>query len=344
MTRETNVTTPRSAEQEARDPSTSPDRLLELTRDHPELQSLIVTNPACPAVARDWILASNPEAKQLSQEDRTAQGGRAGDAAAAGEAGSTDPADVDPDGVSVWGDIFDQPAAPTPVGRSQTVRVPAERGVVPLGAAGTAEPRSPGPGTPAPPPPAKQPAGRDRRGLWIACCGCAVLALVLVAAAVLGGRYLWGGDDDSYQRSSSDPAAAQTQQTESAEESEEPEPDPVSPAPEGALELDEIRSPTGNITCSLDGGSVGCSVADRDFSDSGLEDCEQGPFSIEVADGEAATACGQSFDEPSSQTLEYDTSAVSEDVACTSAFDGMTCWNTLTGKGFFVNRTTYETF
>lgn len=162
--------------------------------------------------------------------------------------------------------------------------------------------------------------------------------------AVALGTYLWGGEDDSYQRPSSDPAAEQTQETAPEEESAEPEEDPVSPAPEDALELEEVRSPTGNIACSLAEDSVGCSVADRDFSEAGLEDCEQGAFSLQVAGDEAAPACGETFGSDSAPALEYDTSAVSGDVACTSEFDGMTCWNTRTGQGFFVNRVTYETF
>lgn len=327
------MTTPRSAAEEARDPSTSPDRLLELTRDHPELQAVIVSNPACPAVAREWILASNPEVQQLFHADELPRGGQP-------PAGPDEP---DPDGVSVWGDIFDQPAPPTPVGRSQTVQVASDRGVVPLGTADAAGAAGPVPPAAAePPPPAEQQGGRDRR-VWWGCGGCVVLALLVVAAAVLAGIFLWGGEDDSYQRPSAGPAE-QAQDSEPAEQSEEPEQDPVSPAPDGALELEEIRSPTGNITCSLEGESVGCSVADRDFSESGLEDCEQSHYSLRVADHEAGSACGQSFGSESAPALEYETSAVSGDVACSSEFDGMTCWNTQTGKGFFVNRVTYETF
>lgn len=321
------MTTPRSAEQEARDPSTSPQRLLELTQQHPQLHRLIVVNPSCPAVARDWILATDPEARQVFDAQQ-----------------QTD--DPDPDGVSVWGDIFDQPPAPIPVGRPQTVQVATDRGVVPLGAAGTGTPQEglePSPTSPAGPPPPVEPDGRDRRGLWLIGGSCLVLALILVAAAVLG-LSRWSGEEDSYQRQSSDPGAEQTQESALEEDGAEPEEDPVSPAPQDALELEEIRSPTGNIAYALEEGSVGCSVEDRDFSEDGLEDCEQGPFSLQVADDEATAACGQTFGSESATALEYDTSAVSGDVACTSEFDGMTCWNTRTGQGFFVNRVTYQAF
>src|SRR5699024_11784247 len=131
-------------------------------------------------------------------------------------------------------------------------------------------PGRPAGGRPAHPRPEAGQAGASRGSAWLVGCGCLILALILVVAVALG-TYLWGGEDDSYQRPSSDPAAEQTQETAPEEESAEPEEDPVSPAPEDALELMEARSPTGNVACSLAEDSVGCSVADRDFSEAGLE-------------------------------------------------------------------------
>ena len=54
----------RSTAEEAADPGTSPERLLELTERHPQLHRLIVMNPSAPEVARQWILATNQWAKQ----------------------------------------------------------------------------------------------------------------------------------------------------------------------------------------------------------------------------------------------------------------------------------------
>src|SRR5699024_7404825 len=62
--RETVVADPRSTIEEAGDQPTRPERLLELTEKHPQLHRLIVLNPSCPEVARRWILATNPWAKQ----------------------------------------------------------------------------------------------------------------------------------------------------------------------------------------------------------------------------------------------------------------------------------------
>lgn len=62
--------TPRSPAEEAQDPSTSPERLMELTERHPQLHGLLVENPSCPDVARQWILATNARvrAKQQAQQ------------------------------------------------------------------------------------------------------------------------------------------------------------------------------------------------------------------------------------------------------------------------------------
>ncbi|MDN5820359.1 MAG: hypothetical protein L0H39_02610, partial [Brachybacterium sp.] len=99
-----------------------------------------------------------------------------------------------------------------------------------------------------------------------------------------------------------------------------------------------------NISCLLEEDSVSCSVLEHDFSGDDLQDCDAGPFSIQVGEDDAARACGSSFLSDSAETLEYGDSATYENMACTSRFDGMTCWNTITGKGFMVNRATYETF
>ena len=413
---------PRSAAQEAGDPSTSPERLLELTEKHPQLQRLIVLNPSCPEVARQWILATNPWAKQAYDAR-----GEAGEAGEASEAAPEEPSDAaepptaeesdheeDPAEVSVWGDLGSA-ASPEPeasdTGGTSTVRIAQNAPVVPLGPAPSSPAESspaaaqPSPASPAqapgatPPPagpaPAPAPAaaaqepwtydappapgaydaaaaygaapaaataataaplpaaepeqdedsGSTRRA-WIACGGCLLLAVVLLIVMALVGRaWLAGDDDEGYQRDSSTTAAESTPAEEPSEEpTEEETEDPVSPAPDDAQEMTEVRSPTGNISCQLEEDSVACSVLDRDFSEAGLEDCDNGPFSLEVADGDAERACGTSFLSESGPTLEYDESAAYGDMACTSRFDGMTCWNTLTGKGFMVNRATYETF
>ncbi|ASK66387.1 hypothetical protein CFK39_11810 [Brachybacterium avium] len=334
----------RSAAEEAGDPSTSAERLLELTEKHPQLHRMIVLNPSCPEVARQWILATNRWAKQAYEASLPA---------VAADEGPALP--EDPEGASVWGDLGTIPAAdadadaagqsPSEAPTTASVRIAEHAGVVPLGASpatatSPADPPSPDPGT-------GDDGSRTGRRAWYACGGCLLLVLVLVLAVALVGRAWLAGGEDEYQRDSSTTAAEESPSNAPTEEptQEETTPvDPVSPAPEGAREMTELRSPTGNISCLLEEDSVSCSVLERDFSDTDLQDCGSGPFSIQVAEGEAARACGSSFLSDSAETLEYDDSATYGDMACTSRFDGMTCWNTITGKGFMVNRATYETF
>lgn len=438
---------PRSAAQEAEDPSTSPDRLLELTEKHPQLHRLIILNPSCPDVARQWILATNPWAKQAYEQNLEVAAGDDAPAEAAGtaaepvaddtddaptalhpavpndgtdetaERNAPSPAAEDSAAVSAWGDFGDdafwddgRPAVvPEPAPSTSSVRIAQDAGVVPLGPApspaSSAAPATPAPApSPAPesaPAPAPAPAeypdyaapttpgaydaagmygGQDAtaplqaqgqtpatphaaaapvptsestgdkgsgpsRRVWWACGGCLLLSLLLIIAIAVAGRAWLSADDDEYQRDSSTTAQETPAEEPSEEPAEEtPSQDPVSPAPDGAQEMTELRSPTGNIICLLEEDTVSCSVLDRDFGESGLEDCENGPFSIQVADGEAAPACGSSFLSDSATALEYDQSATHGNVACTSRFDGMTCWNVMTGKGFMVNRVTYQTF
>lgn len=365
---------PRSAAQEARDPSTSPERLVELTEKHPQLQKLIVLNPSCPEVARQWILATNPWAKQAYEASCAAEPEAPED--------GPEPDAAEPDEASVWGDLGLSSAAATDTAPQEvpkqtparSVRIAPDAAVVPLGAA---SPVSPAPVSPASAPPAAAGAGgagygdgaaaapaaggaaawapegesddgsRTRRRTWYACGGCLLLALLLIVLIALVGRAWLGGDEDEYQRDSSTTAAEESpseQPTEEPTEERTTTPDPVSPAPEGAQEMTTLRSPTGNISCSLEKDSVACSVEERDYEDNGQEDCSEGPFSIQVTGGETSAACGTTFGGESAETLEYGESATNGTMACTSRSEGMTCWDTITGKGFMVNRSEYDTF
>lgn len=481
----------RSTAEEAADPGTSPERLLELTEKHPQLHRLIVMNPSAPEVARQWILATNQWAKQAyeagtdrsdgdddldegeptqlhqvvpheepepadpeqtaAQESQSAEerpasasqpgldddasawdevpealvwgtaagatGAAAADAAGAGADASADerpgttpppapPAQQAPVGGPAPA-AQPSPSAQPPAEGSSSVRLSPKASVVPLGAAPASQtsptspapqpgsptrqmpavaasaaagaaasshptdPQSPygqqqypygeqGPASPGPasqgPASAPRPVGRppqeehdsddgSRKRALIACGGCLVLALILLLVIGLGARALFAPDEEEYQRDSSTTSAeAAPEETTAEETTEETTEDPVSPAPDGAEEMTELRSPTGNISCHLEEDSVSCSLVERDFSEAGLEDCENGPFSITVAGEDAERACGSSFLSDSAPTLEYDRSAQRGDVACTSRFDGMTCWNVMTGKGFTVNKVSYETF
>lgn len=272
----------------------------------------------------------------------------------------------------------EHPAAAT-VAASGTVRhVKPDRGVVPLGPsasapsmlspASSASAQDPGYGYPAPAPTAnyEEPAqaGPDNdqseddgggsgrsRSTWWACGGCLLLALIVALVAIFGLRsFFSGGDDESSQpTTASSSAAKQPSEKPSASDDKEKkdkestEAKDKSPAPDGAKDLGRVVSPTGNITCSLDDDSVGCSVKSRSFGGDS-EDCSSGPFSISVGGKKADLECGTTFGGDSPTNLAYGQSAAQGDTACRSESDGMTCWNVKTGHGFMVSKSTYKTF
>lgn len=206
----------------------------------------------------------------------------------------------------------------------------AEHTAVPAGSAQAAEPP------------------RRRRGLVGVAVGCLVLAVLLALAIAAGTTLLRPGDDSSSSlaaspSAASSPAAETTSPAADPSDSASSSPPPASPssapavrpAPDGAADLTSIQAPSGNISCRLGEDSVSCTVTERSYP---VEtDCPaDGPFTITVAAEVPTLDCGAPVSGGS--TLEYGSSAQHGEVACTSASDGMTCWNQRTGRGFIVSR------
>lgn len=390
---------PRTTAQEAVDPSTSPERLLELAQHHPELQVPLVLNPSTPQVAKDWILATSAEAREALDETRRtpAAPGEDPDATRRHPVVTDSPAFEAGPETSAWGDLAspvapspdleataawtpvpqepqvpppaptaaEAPAAsPAPQGSTGTVRIAPASGVVPLPstperqapapAAAAMPTAAPAPGpqhAPAPAPVPSNPATREDDGgrrrdrrLWFACGGCLLLVLVLLVVGGLVGRAWLSGNDEGYQRDSSTTVAEEAPAgSEPAAESASPTEDPVSPAPDDALQLSAVQSPTGNIRCELDGDTVACSLAETRY-DGDLEGCGDTELTIRATGEEVAPDCGSPVAADGAQTLEYGTTAVDGNMACTSRQDGMTCWDVRSGHGFMVSRSTYEVF
>lgn len=121
-----------------------------------------------------------------------------------------------------------------------------------------------------------------------------------------------------------------------------PTPVKVSPAPAGAGSATLIEAPSHNISCRLSGSDVTCSIHERYYAESGQQDCSDEYFSISVYKS-TELACGQPISS-SGTVLEYGESTANDDFACTSATDGMTCWNQYTGSGFKIARAGYSTW
>lgn len=124
--------------------------------------------------------------------------------------------------------------------------------------------------------------------------------------------------------------------------------DKASPAPADAvLGMSLVETPSQNISCELHDDAVSCSIYARDYGDAGQEDCEDELFSITVGSGQPELACGQEFlgtADQSVMTLDYGGSVANDSFACSSAEDGMTCWNQWTGHGFKIARRGYWSF
>ena len=110
------------------------------------------------------------------------------------------------------------------------------------------------------------------------------------------------------------------------------------PAPAGAVNTSAVQSPTGNIRCSLQGETVMCSLAQHDFSAGGFADCGA---DVATTIGAGQTGADLRCDQgllAGGTVLQYGQTAVFGDVACSSFDNGMSCWNTVTGQGFALNK------
>lgn len=179
----------------------------------------------------------------------------------------------------------------------------------------------------------------------LACGGCLLLALLLAVGAFLG--YQWIKPEEGAYEHPETPTSEQAEEEgEQADPTEEEPAEEVSPAPEGAAEMSALVSPTGNISCTLEGDDVSCSLEDHFLeNNTGGECTEDAPFAVRVgAEGDPQLDCGQAVGSGDAEELAYGESATNGNVACSSESSGMTCWNTRTGKGFTVAKDTYETF
>jgi len=126
-------------------------------------------------------------------------------------------------------------------------------------------------------------------------------------------------------------------------------PDKASPAPAGSITTDLFQTPSKNIVCEVVDGQLNCFINERFYTDNGQQDCDETLFALSVGKDNAAVACGLvlgGHEGENMQTLEYGTTSESSDgnYACSSSEDGVKCWNQWTGKGFTLNRNSYELF
>jgi len=130
-----------------------------------------------------------------------------------------------------------------------------------------------------------------------------------------------------------------------------------------------FRTPSWNIACATEYESFGCMIYEYNYVDppelrvpcSGDPGdlCGSNGFRIDrgfvqLMDRSdippwSATCwdlgtCGANYIDTRLPVLEYGQVAALERYACISAEDGLTCWDTVTGHGFFVSRDAYATW
>lgn len=171
------------------------------------------------------------------------------------------------------------------------------------------------------------------------------LAVLILAVAV--GAYMLGRDTSPHPTNDAGPITPTVVQTETAApvETETPTPSATptatvkAPAPDGAREMTSFTSPSGNITCTLGDDQVSCTIKEYSFNANGPS-CSNNstPFTATVTTQSSAGGSCQTAFKASGTTLAYNSSAKHGVFACTSTEEGVTCWNTLNGQGFTVNR------
>ena len=189
------------------------------------------------------------------------------------------------------------------------------------------------------------------------------LILAVAAAGTFAGMLLANQDRQSETKAaptaSAAPATAQTAGA-SAEQAAQPAADAAeaeaAPPPSGGPSLapsaktysyQYVDTPSKNISCILNDEGVGCSILERSYTSSGMQDCPDREFSIVALAGRTEVRCGEEYlGQPGDtfHTLEYGETTMFSDYACTSQSKGMTCWNTITGRGFTISRESHVRF
>ena len=175
-----------------------------------------------------------------------------------------------------------------------------------------------------------------------------VLILVVAAAGVFGGMLLAnrGRQSDTTSASAATAAPSSSAGT-AAEQAAHPTAGPILPSGPAlptsttTYSYQYVDTPSKNISCILSNEGVGCSILERNYASSGMQDCPDREFSIVALAGRTEVRCGEEdLGQPGDtfHTLEYGETTTFSDYACTSQSKGMTCWNTITGRGFTISR------
>lgn len=112
------------------------------------------------------------------------------------------------------------------------------------------------------------------------------------------------------------------------------------PAPADALDAEAVRTPDGNIGCTLTRDGVGCVVHVHDFTEP--------PECLEGASGDFSVALFATEVYPCAGTVTGGSTVLHEgrstavgDYACTAGHAGVHCWHTVSGQSFTLTPTAF---
>jgi len=360
-------------ERRASDPSTEPEVLEYLAKAFPDLRPTIAANPAVPAVLREQILqmdtadppdvspASPVSARPPTESRRLATAETAALPSVSTAACSASPYTATPVGTTSQTD-------PATMMLSTSPTVP-PAAIPPLPASGGALAAM---AAPAPSGDLRRSGPDSRPGSHTGLIAALVVMLVLVVATAgtFAGMLLANRGRSLETKADAVPSiTTEPTTTEGTSEGKAALPN-TAPAAEPSAEFTAedaptlsgvptlppqaqtysyqyVDTPSKNISCELYEAGVACSILERSYASSGMQDCSEREFSISVDAGRPRLRCGEKFlGQPGDtfHTLQYGQTTTFSDYACASQAKGMTCWNTITGRGFTLSRESHVEF
>lgn len=172
-----------------------------------------------------------------------------------------------------------------------------------------------------------------------------VLIVVLVALMVTAPQ----APQEAPTEDTTNPAAPTT--TASQEDATTPSSTQAVTVPEGALDLAEFTTPSGNIWCTLGDDAASCQIGDTSYQPPAVDGCGDNDLVgrvLTVTDDQAEFPCpdGDIAGPPAGErtVLEYEQVTAVGDFMCSSSETGVRCQSLVSGRGFTVARAGATTF
>lgn len=171
-----------------------------------------------------------------------------------------------------------------------------------------------------------------------------VIVLAIGVAGAFAGWFDSGSSSDTSADSMTQSAQTHSQtQTPEQPQSAKPEVKEKYPAPSSAEVTDTFSAPSGNIICTLGGDMVSCQINETHWTGAaGYEVCGDNRGALFTVDSKNTNYACANIAPPMNgkyiSSLAYGSYVKNGNVACISTQDGISCWNTISGKSFAIAR------